>query len=82
MTFTCILRSENTAIELRVSSGLTNSWQWCIRLLNGVILEKGVSKSRIAAQIAAQYGSEDRLRRAGLNPSPSDEFLWNQVWEE
>jgi len=80
MTFTCTVRLESTAIELRVSSELANSWQWSIRILNGVILEKGVSTSRIAAQIAAQFRCDEQLRRAGL--SRADEFRWDQVLED
>lgn len=72
------------AVHLRVSCdcGERAVWSWSVRIANnGTMLDEGTSDSRLAAQIAAQYAIERRLKKAGLRFSTQAPFKWKEVLE-
>ena len=76
MTYTCAVQVESSIIQLCVVSDSIESWRWFFGFLNGPKLQEGNSKSKVAAQIAAQLAFEHRLERAGLKRWASEEYCW------
>ncbi len=78
MTYKCVVRFAATVIELCVVPQPPTAWRWSICLPDGPTLETGLSNSLTRAQTTAQYRLADRLRRAGIELSPTERFRWRE----
>ena len=82
--FVSAIRLPSETIELRVSCdcGERAVWSWSVRSVNsGAILDEGTTDARDAAQSAAQYALERRLKSAGLQRFTQAPCKWKELLE-
>ena len=71
-------------VELRVSCdcGERAVWSGSVRLSsNDALLDEGSSDSKVAAQIAARYALDRRLKKAGLKRLKRGPLKWKELLE-
>jgi len=79
MNLKSLIRFETTTVQLCVKHESATGWRWCVCLPNRGVLVNGISKTQLAAKLAAQHAFEERLYRAGLTRYRPDAYSWKDL---